>query len=222
MQDDSNGESSFEFVDKKMEENSSEDNASKTDSGGDVDIVVASDKEVKIGPVREAFQNVFGRATVDGMAAQTTNVAVQPVGFFSAVKAAEERISALRSSNKIPPNQAVIAVENFVVEVSDDKWYDVGVLILSDPKRQVNLQTFTQFTPVPVSVVNLAKEDTPKEYPLRESGFSVTIGSLMASNLQVPHTEWHKALTGVSRRDMLYITAKSLAGLYKGSIGPML
>ena len=34
------------------------------DSGGDLDIVVASDKEVKVSAVREAFQNVFGKATV--------------------------------------------------------------------------------------------------------------------------------------------------------------
>lgn len=34
------------------------------DSGGAVDIVVASDKEVKVSPIREAFQVVFGKATV--------------------------------------------------------------------------------------------------------------------------------------------------------------
>lgn len=34
------------------------------DSGGDMDIVVASDKEIKVGAVREAFQFMFGKATV--------------------------------------------------------------------------------------------------------------------------------------------------------------
>lgn len=29
-----------------------------------MDIIVASDKEIKISPVREAFQTVFGKATV--------------------------------------------------------------------------------------------------------------------------------------------------------------
>jgi hypothetical protein len=33
-------------------------------SGGDVAVVVASDKEAKVAPVREAFQAVFGQATV--------------------------------------------------------------------------------------------------------------------------------------------------------------
>ena len=36
------------------------------DSGGNLDIVVASAKEVKVEPVRQAFQEVFGRATVTG------------------------------------------------------------------------------------------------------------------------------------------------------------
>lgn len=33
-------------------------------SGGDMVVVVASDKEAKVSPVREAFQTVFGKATV--------------------------------------------------------------------------------------------------------------------------------------------------------------
>lgn len=61
----------------------------------------------------------------------------------------------------------------------------MGVLILNDPSRQITLQTFTQMTPVSASVVALAQEDTPNDYPLKWSGYSVTIGSLMAQNLQV-------------------------------------
>lgn len=34
------------------------------DSGGDIDILVASGQEVKISAIREAFQSVFGKATV--------------------------------------------------------------------------------------------------------------------------------------------------------------
>jgi hypothetical protein len=34
---------------------------------------------------------------------------------------------------------------------------------------------------------------------------------------QVHHSEWHQALTGVSRREMLFLAAKVLAGLYKNS-----
>lgn len=34
------------------------------DSGGDIDIAVASSKELKVSAVREAFQTVYGKATV--------------------------------------------------------------------------------------------------------------------------------------------------------------
>lgn len=37
-----------------------------SDSGGNLDVVVASAKEVKVAAVRQAFQEVFGRATVIG------------------------------------------------------------------------------------------------------------------------------------------------------------
>lgn len=34
------------------------------DSGGDTEVIVASDKDDKVRPIREAFQTVFGKATV--------------------------------------------------------------------------------------------------------------------------------------------------------------
>ena len=37
-----------------------------SDSGGEIEIVVTSTKESKVIPIREAFQDVFGRATVTG------------------------------------------------------------------------------------------------------------------------------------------------------------
>jgi non-canonical (house-cleaning) NTP pyrophosphatase len=66
-------------------------------SGGDFRIVVASDKDVKVSPVREAFQSVLGKATVFGLAAQAASVAAQPVGFAAARQAANERIQNLQN-----------------------------------------------------------------------------------------------------------------------------
>ena len=56
-----------------------------SESGGDLDIVVTSDKEVKVGAVRDAFQEVFGMAMVTGEAGQS-NIAPQPVGYAAGVK----------------------------------------------------------------------------------------------------------------------------------------
>ncbi len=56
-----------------------------SESGGDVDVVVTSDKEVKVGAVRDAFQEVFGLAMVTGEAGQS-NIAPQPLGYAAGVK----------------------------------------------------------------------------------------------------------------------------------------
>ncbi|KAJ8672996.1 hypothetical protein QAD02_004257 [Eretmocerus hayati] len=188
-------------------------------SGGDIEVIVASDKEAKVAPVREAFQNVFGKATVGGMDVESKFEAAQPVGFSAGVKAARERIAAVRRNPSIPVDIPIVAVENFLLEVGDDKWYDLGVIVLEDGKQNINLQTFTQMTPVPSQMVETARESTPENYS--KDGLAVTIGSLMSSNLQVPHTEWHHALTGVSRRDMIFLAAQSLAGIYKNTINPV-
>jgi non-canonical (house-cleaning) NTP pyrophosphatase len=58
--------------------------------------VVASDKDVKVSPVREAFQSVLGKATVFGLAVQAVSVAEQPVGFAAGRQAASERIQNLK------------------------------------------------------------------------------------------------------------------------------
>ncbi|KAK9307283.1 hypothetical protein QLX08_002310 [Tetragonisca angustula] len=190
-------------------------------SGGDMEIVVASDKDIKISPVRQAFQTVFGKATVTGVSVESSAVAAQPVGFAAGVKGAEERINSARNIPTLPKDIPIIAVENFLLEVGEDKWYDLGVIVLNDPKRNVNLQTFTQMTPVPSQIVTMAQEATPEDYPLKWSGLSITVGSLMASNLQVPHNEWHHALTGISRRDIILLAVQSLAGIYKNTINPV-
>ena len=57
---------------------------------------MASDKEVKVSPIREAFQSALGKATVFGLASQAGSVAEQPVGFAAARLAANERIQNLQ------------------------------------------------------------------------------------------------------------------------------
>ena len=71
-------------------------------------------------PVRQAFQHVFGRATVFGVAVEgSSTIANQPVGFAAGRQAAQERISFVR--NKAAEQQeplVVLAVEGFLLEAS--------------------------------------------------------------------------------------------------------
>ncbi len=66
-------------------------------SGGDIEIVVTSEAESKVLPLRSAFQTVFGRATVVGMKAHpAVAIAEQPVGYAAGRQGALERIQNFR------------------------------------------------------------------------------------------------------------------------------
>lgn len=58
------------------------------ETGGELDIVVTSNKEVKVAAVRDAFQEVFGMAVVTGEAAPS-NIAPQPVGYAAGLKVSQ-------------------------------------------------------------------------------------------------------------------------------------
>jgi len=184
-------------------------------SGGDVTVVVASDKEGKVAPVREAFQSVFGQATVYGLPSKSTSIAEQPVGFASGRQAALERVTSLRKAGSVGANSVVVGVESFLYEVNEDVWLDLACLVLTDPARGISLQAYSQPTTLEARYIALLKEGTPQNYPKQWSGFAVTIGSVMAEELNVPHNKWQKALTGVSREETLVSAAKSLAGNYR-------
>ncbi|CAH0392534.1 unnamed protein product [Bemisia tabaci] len=183
--------------------------------GNELEIVVASDKEVKISPIREAFQNIVGKVNVRGVSSQPEGVASQPVGFEAASKAVCSRIEKIRKEESF--HGPVVAIENFIVEVTPGKWFDVGLVMLNELDKGINLETYTEFTPLPLDIVSVAKDDTPQDYEHLSTGFAVTIGSLMANNLQVSPNEWHYVYTGVSRRDMLLNAGKMIAGLYKNT-----
>ncbi|NWY43291.1 PRRC1 protein, partial [Sylvia atricapilla] len=189
-------------------------------TGGELDIVVTSNKEVKVAAIRDAFQEVFGMAVVTGEAAQS-NIAPQPVGYAAGLKGAQERIDSLRRAGVIHEKQPAVSVENFIEELLPDKWFDIGCLIIEDPIHGIHLEAFTQATPVPLQYVQQAKSLTPQDYSLRWSGLLVTVGEVLEKSvLNVSRTDWHMVFTGMSRRQMIYSAAKALAGMYKQQLPP--
>uniref|UniRef100_A0A8D2FGA8 Protein PRRC1 n=1 Tax=Theropithecus gelada TaxID=9565 RepID=A0A8D2FGA8_THEGE len=180
-------------------------------SGGELDIVVTSNKEVKVAAVRDAFQEVFGLAVVVGEAGQS-NIAPQPVGYAAGLKGAQERIDSLRRTGVIHEKQTAVSVENFIAELLPDKWFDIGCLVVEDPVHGIHLETFTQATPVPLEFVQQAQSLTPQDYNLRWSGLLVTVGEVLEKSLlNVSRTDWHMAFTGMSRRQMIYSAARAIA-----------
>jgi non-canonical (house-cleaning) NTP pyrophosphatase len=186
-------------------------------SGGDVEVVVASANEDKIDPVRQSFQQVFKKATVYGIASQAKTIAAQPVGFESAELSAKERVNYLRS-NEAYVDKVIVSIENFLVEVYKGQWFDVGLLLLSDPRRNISLKTFTQMTSIPSTVIQVIETDTPKDYERRATGFSIPVGKVMSQNLGVPHYEWHKAYTSIDRFEIILNASRALATIYKSEL----
>ncbi|XP_045216964.2 protein PRRC1-A-like [Mercenaria mercenaria] len=190
-------------------------------SGGGVCILVTSTKESKVSAIREAFQNVFGRASVLGRESQATTAA-QPVGFTAGLKGAQERIQNLRQTENIPDDQPVVSIEGFIVEMLPDRWYELSCLILQDPQHRIDLQTFSQPSPIPAEYILKAQDRTAKDYPLRWSGLAVTIGQIVEEELpHIGHVDWQNGIVGVSRRESLYLAAKSLAYMYKQRLPTM-
>ncbi|XP_075450368.1 protein PRRC1-like [Ascaphus truei] len=189
-------------------------------SGGELDIVVTSNKEVKVSAVRDAFQEVFGMALITGEDGQS-NIAPQPVGYAAGLKGAQERIGGLRRSGVMHEKQPAVSVENFIAELLPDKWFDIGCVIVDDPVHGIRLEAFTQATPVPMEYIQQAQNLTPQDYNLRWSGLSVTVGEVLERSLpHVTRTGWHVAFTGMSCRQMIYGAAKALAGMYKQRLPP--
>ncbi|XP_052793904.1 protein PRRC1-A-like isoform X2 [Mya arenaria] len=184
-------------------------------SGGDVCILVTSTKDNKVGAVREAFQTVFGRATVYGMESKA-NTAAQPVGYTSGVKGAEERIQNLRQTASVHDDQPIVSVEGFIVEMLPDRWYELSCLVLQDPHHRIDLQTFSQPNPIPAEYILKAQDRTPSDYPLRWCGLNVTIGQIVEEACpHIGHADWQAGIVGVSRRESLFLAAKLLAYMYK-------
>ncbi|KAM4720271.1 protein PRRC1 isoform 2-T2 [Anableps anableps] len=189
-------------------------------SGGDIDIVVASDKDTSVQAVREAFQEVFGMATVTGEPSQS-NIAPQPVGYAAGVKGAQERIDSLRRTGVIHEKQPVVALESFIAELFPEKWFEIGCLILEDPAHGICLEVFTQATPLTLDHIQQAQSLTPPDYSLRWSGLVVTVGEILERSLpNINRTDWHQSVTGLSQHHMIQSAAKVLAGLYKRQLPP--
>ncbi|XP_061555328.1 protein PRRC1 [Phycodurus eques] len=189
-------------------------------SGGDIDIVVTSDKEMNVDAVRDAFQEVFGMAMVTGEIGPS-NIAPQPVGYAAGLKGAQERIDSLRRAGVIHEKQPVVSMEKFIAELFPDKWFDIGCLILEDPGLNARVEVFTQATPLALEHVQQAQSLTPPDYSLRWSGLMVTVGEVLERSLpNINRTEWLQAMTGMTQRQMIYNAAKALAGIYKRRLPP--
>lgn len=183
--------------------------------GGEIDVLVTSDKEVKWGAIRDAFQTVYGTATVKGVGVQPS-IAPQPVGFLAGLKGAEDRIKKLRASDKAYEDKVCVSVENFINEQFPDQWFDIGCLLLDDPVNSIEIKVFTAAVPVESDIIQDMHDSTPENYDLSWSGLSLTVGEAIRKKISwINPSDWHKILAGTSRRELICSAATTLAELYR-------
>lgn len=92
----------------------------------------------------------------------------------------------------------------------------MSCLVLKDPVNQIELETCSQPTPIPIQYILAAQDRTPADYPLRWAGLAVTIGQIIEEDQpHIGRADWQKVLSGVPRRDSLYLAAATLAYMYK-------
>ena len=83
------------------------------------------------------------------------------------------------NTGSVGQDTVVVSVENFLYEVNEDIWIDMSCLVLSDPLRKIQLQSFSQPTNIAAAFIERLKEGTPENYPKQWSGFAVTIGVII-------------------------------------------
>ena len=90
------------------------------------------------------------------------------------------------NTGSVGQDTVVVSVENFLYEVNEDIWIDMSCLVLSDPLRKIQLQSFSQPTNIAAAFIERLKEGTPENYPKQWSGFAVTIGVIILHENDFP------------------------------------
>lgn len=184
-------------------------------SAGSIELAIASDKEIKINAVKEGFQRVYSQVIARGLGSPgSQTMAAQPRGFESGRKGAEERIISLRNSGLVPRDVPIVAVEGFVFETSNDRMFGCDSILLDDPSRNIQWEAHSQSIQLPPSAVQLLKAHTPSDYPLKESGFAVTVGQAVAEATGSTPYDWQENLCGISRRYSIACAVSAIAFQY--------
>lgn len=61
----------------------------------------------------------------------------------------------------------------------------MNCLVLEDPVRNISIQTFSQPLMVPAIAVSRMRNCTTESYPLRQTGFAITVGQAVAEEFNV-------------------------------------
>lgn len=103
----------------------------------------------------------------------------QAVGFDEGSRRAEEKLKAAFQINKVP----TITIENILLQ-QENEWFDLSVLLLRDPEKDIYVKTYTQMTPIPLDQFLTQAETEMAEYT---KGCD-SIEKILSAYLQVLYT----------------------------------
>ncbi len=163
-------------------------------------IVVASQAEPKLNAVREACTNLhLNISTLKGVSAPS-GINDQPCGDEETARGAHNRLAHAEAAE--PGADLYIAIENGVRSDGHDRWFDFGVIMISDRTKMVT--THSMALEIPTSVIETVKQ----------RGFNnTTIGKIMMELGETQHhQDPHKELTqGLFPRQKILSLAIELA-----------
>lgn len=212
-------------------------------SGGNINIIVISDSGRLVSPIRDAFQSVFGRATVlaakynhpesaDGYPVKIAN------GFDGAIVVAQEKIKRLRlDTSSVPQNQVILAVQPCLISLTNSEaassrvtnglkldenlvpeWFLTYCMLIEDPVLGSTMNSYSQFIPINTETVATAKEKKfPVDFQDNHLGFASSLNELInfEHNMEDQDNEWHQRWCGVDETDIIRNLSTSLAHLYR-------
>lgn len=185
-------------------------------SGGNINIIVICDSGSLVSPVRDAFQLVFGRATVNPSDGPSEHPVKLARGFKNAVKVAQERVTKLRlNTSGIPQNQVVVVIQPCIVSLDNEKtsniesasstspergandtkeWSLTYCMMLEDPVLNITLSVYSQIIPIDPELEAKACEKLFKEPNYSELGYATFLSDLMNDKLGIkPEDNPHDA-----------------------------
>lgn len=207
-------------------------------SGGNINVVVVTDHDSHISPIRDAFLSVFGRATIGTCFTKIDYPIRVAIGYKGALEAAKCKIDKLRQdASTFPQNQVVLVVQPTLINSSaaidsndtinensgnnneSPNWFYTYASVLDDPVLGLTLHTFSQLIPIDLETIVTLKDDNYTS--MEHLGFCKSLDETMNAELKIlpldqeDTTSWIKLWSGLEDKKIIHDSAISLAHSYQ-------
>lgn len=174
--------------------------------------------------IREAFNNVgFSKISSNSIDAQNSSqFAPQIIGYPCAMQSAREKIEnslAIMQDSEC----TVIALQDFLAELSTDCWFELAVIMLKDKKKNIELTVFTEAVPISNEDMYQLQQYTPNDYNLKWSGLACRLPeknfnfNAISPNSQSAFLSYETQDTMISNTRLTH-ALQTLANLFKNKM----